>query len=497
MSEDGFQREAWQTAWLESIEKRDPYVFAVGVLGFLSAGADNPNDLHQLEQWQDTFLREWNTSPRHSVRAGHGVGKGVVIAILALWFVSTFYDAKAVLTANSQDQLRDNNWPEIKKWRGQLPLALQEQVDIEEERLYISAAPEMSFCVRRTASKDRPEALQGIHAKHVLYLVDEASGIPDVVFEIAQGSLSTEGAMAALFSNPTRANGFFHSTHHNPEMRARWRTWHVNCEDVPRARGHIADVIAKFGKDSNQYRVRVQGEFPTKADDIVIPLELVSSALGRDVAMFNVWPVWGVDPARFGDDRTALVRRQGNHVLGPPVVWKNLDGAQVAGRIIALYNSTPTHEKPTEIVIDVIGIGASVYDCLRLPGSPAREITRGCNVAESASIADQYNRLRDELWFRGRQWFEKRDCSLPAKMPNHEDNRLIEELIGELTSPTYDVASNGKLVVESKADMKKFRGLRSPDIADAFLLTMAAGVYPRDNPHRRRGERPTTSWMAA
>ena len=188
---------AWLIAWMAS--GKNPLLFATDVLGFLLPGVPNPDDKPQLEQWQYEFLRDFHVGPdgkptddpRHSVRAGHGVGKGVIIAILALWFVLTHHDSKAVLTANSQDQLRDNNWPEIRKWHKRLPLELQRQVQIDEERLYIKAAPEMAFVVRRTASKTNPEALQGIHAKHVLYLVDEASGIPDIVFEVAQGSMST------------------------------------------------------------------------------------------------------------------------------------------------------------------------------------------------------------------------------------------------------------------------------------------------------------------
>src|SRR5262245_53441694 len=123
----------WQKAWLAC--RDDPWLFATGVLGLLPYGADNPGGKTQLEQWQDQFLREFCRPPyRHSVRAGHGVGKGTVIAILALWFVCTRYDSKCVLTANSQDQLRDNNWPELKKWQRELPEELRDQIKIDEER---------------------------------------------------------------------------------------------------------------------------------------------------------------------------------------------------------------------------------------------------------------------------------------------------------------------------------------------------------------------------
>lgn len=471
----------WQIAWLES--HRDPYRFATGVLGFLPAGVDNPTGQHQLEGWQDKFLREFfigpdgkpTEDPRHSIRAGHGVGKGVLLAILALWFTLTHYDAKAVLTANSQDQLRDNNWPEIRKWHSKLPEPLRDQIRIDEERLFIKASPEMAFVVRRTASRHNPEALQGIHARFVLYLIDEASGIPDIVFEVAQGSLSTAGAMAVMTSNPTKASGFFHSTH--TKLRARWNCWRVNCEDVPRARGHIEDVIATFGKDSNKYRVRVLGEFPTKDDDTVIPLELVEAAKGRQVQISHCWPVWGLDVSRFGDDRTVLIKRQGNTVLEPPIIWRNLSTTQIAGRIIDEYRRTPNDLKPEELCVDVIGYGAGVVDILDERGSPLRGKVTGINVAESAPTQGKYHRLRDELWWKGREWFEARNCALP------KDG--CEELISEIATPTYDFTATGMIVVCSKAEMKKDLGF-SPDIADAFLLSLAAGVYPREPERHRR-----------
>lgn len=478
----------WTSAWLNS--HRNPWLFATGVMGILPAGVPNPEGLDQLEAWQDDFLRPESfftdpagnptDNPRHSIRSGHGTGKGFTIAILALWFVSTHYDAKSVLTANSQDQLRDNNWPEIKKLYHKLPDDLKAQIQIDEERLYLKGCPEMSFVVRRTASKSNPEALQGIHAKHVLYLADEASGISEIVFEVAQGSLSTPGAIAVLFSNPTRATGFFFDTHN--KLREKWKCRRLNSEDVPRARGHIEDIIKAYGKESNRYRVRVLGEFPTKDDDTVIPLELIEAAVGRQITRSDCWPVWGLDVARFGDDRTVLTKREGKRVLEVPITWKNLNSVQVAGKIIHEYNTTPNDMKPREVCIDVIGYGSGVVDILDQVGSPLRGRITAVNVAESAAVDPANHRLRDELWWKGREWFEKRDCSIP---------KGCEELINELAAPTYDFTDSGKRLVARKRDMKKDLGW-SPDMADSFLLSLAAGVYPRE-PERHSPRRPKAS----
>ena len=486
--------EPWQKAWAVSCTKRDPLTFVTGVLGVGFHDPADPGKDNTLALWQQealTALRDGKT--RLSIRSGHGVGKTTFTAWCVLFALLCMGpDTKVPIAAGSRDQLRDTIQPEINKWHSRLPPALAAQVDVTVERISIRPAPDEAFAVFRTASKDNPQALAGFHAKNLWFLIDEASAVAEIAFEVAQGALSTPGAVAILTGNPTKAQGYFYDTHH--KLRERWYTLRVSSEDVPRARGHIEDVIAAYGKSSNRYRVRVLGEFPTSDDEAVIPLELVMAARGRDVETSNVWPIWGADIARFGDDTTAVCMRQGNTITGLKE-WHGLDGAQVAGRIQALYRETPNHLKPKEIVIDVIGVGASVYDILRLPGSECREAVRGCNVSETPSISDEDHRLRDELWFRGRAWFAERKCHIPKDFPAEADSKLIEKLTAELTAPTYDFTHLGKRVVESKSDMKK-RGVPSPNIADAFLLSLAGGVYPKDQPHRRR-EINQGSWMSA
>jgi hypothetical protein len=167
--------------------------------------------------------------------------------------------------------------------------------------------------------------------------------------------------------------------------------------------------------------VRVFGEFPTADDETVIPLELVLSAVGRDVSSLSYYPVWGVDVARFGDDRTALAKRQANRLLEPIKHWSATDLMATAGRIKAEYEETPYDMRPSEIHIDAIGLGAGVYDRCKELGLPVRAI----NVGEAASSRENCMRLRDELWFKGREWFQDKACSMLQD----------DALIAELTSP--------------------------------------------------------------
>lgn len=495
----------WQTAWAEAAENGDALLFATGVLGFLLPGEPNPTRAPQLEAWQVQALNEFSDAWRKrfieqgriSIKSGHGVGKTCFLCIIILFgLLCAGPDTKIPVVANSQDQLRDGLWPELSKWMNKLPEPLRCELEWQGEKIVVKCAPEEAFAVRRTASKNRPEALQGIHAETVLAIFEEASGIPEETIEAGAGTLSTPGAMAVAVGNPTRRTGFFHAT--QTKMRSRWRCMTVSSEDVARARGHIQDIIDLYGKGSNKYRVRVLGEFPDKDDDTVIPLSLVEAARKREVAKANVWPVWGLDPGRFGDDPSALVAREGNYVPADLIhEWQGLDGPQLAGRVIALYTALPLEQRPKEIAVDVIGVGASAYDHMRLPGSPVREITRGVNVAEAAAISETEHRLRDELWFRGLAYFQAMDCRFEPPIQYPEKAKLVEKMIGELSAPTYDYTMLGKRKVESKSDMKK-RGVPSPNIADAFLNTLACGIYPRENPHYDRfRDSDSTSWMSA
>lgn len=417
------------------------------------------------EKWQGQLLKDVGRAKREgqrrfAVRSGHGSGKSTTQAWLILWFCLFHRDLKVPVTANSQDQLRDVLWSEIAKWHRELPKFLKDMVEVSAERVFVKADPESSFAVARTARPERPEALQGFHAATLAFVIEEASGIDDVIFETAGGSLSSDNSWVFLFGNPTRTSGYFHRAFH--ENRAAWRTYHISCHDSSRvAPTYARDMAQEYGLDSNVYRVRVLGEFPLTEDDSVMSLGLVEAAIDREVQPIDVSTVWGLDVARFGDDTTCLAKRRGNIVLEPLIEWKKVDLMQTTGRVYREYSETPIEKRPAAINVDVIGLGAGVVDRLRELGLPVR----GINVGESPAIDPaRYMRLRDELWFRCRDWFDTRAVSMPKD----------QALIGELVSPKYKIESSGKIKVESKDDMKK-RGVKSPNRADALCLTFAGG----------------------
>ena len=319
--------------------------------------------------------------------------------------------------------------------------------------------PADSFFSARTARRESPEALQGVHSAHVLLIVDEASGVDEKIFEAAVGSMSSQNATTLLLSNPTKTSGLFFDTHH--DLKDMWYTTHVGAKESPRVtEAFCIDLARRYGDDSNAYRVRVLGDFPKADDDTIIPFELVESADYREIVIPETQRVvWGLDVARFGDDVSALCQRS-KFSVDWVLEYKNLDLMALVGRVHVLYNETMPHKQPEEILVDVIGLGAGVVDRLRELKLPAR----GINVAESASLKAAYMNLRAELWFTAREWLEERSCTFADG---------LEKLRRELVIPRYVFTSGGKIQAESKADMKK-RGHKSPNHADSFILTFAS-----------------------
>lgn len=424
------------------------------------------------EDWQWEASKILATRRRLSVRSGHGVGKSAFFAWVILWFMTCYFPAKVPATAPTGHQLSDILWAELAKWhrvlRERMP-DLGDEFEWTNEKFVLKSHPQESFAVARTSRPENPEALQGFHSTNILFLIDEASGVAEEVFVVAEGALSSEGAFVAMAGNPTRTQGYFYDSHH--KMRASWGTMHVNGEDVGRvSKTFIADMAKKYGTESAIYRIRVKGEFAGTLDG-VIGLDIIEPALTRDVRAFGD-EVWGVDVARFGDDLSALARRRGNTLLEKVETWGGKDTMQTAGLIKNKYDAAKV--KPVAIYVDVIGLGAGVVDRCKELSLPVM----GVNVAESPSVEAQYMRLRDELWFKARDWFHGRD----VKMPNDED------LIGELTLPTFKVLSTGKKQVESKDEIKKRAA--SPDRADAFCLTFASGTPWRNKPLKQ-----DTKWV--
>jgi len=433
------------------------------------------------DKWQEDVMRAVGRGDRRiTIRSGRRVGKTTLMAWLSQWFLMTRRDAKVIVTAPSAGQLQDAFIPEFRKQRNCLPPDLRELWELKQDRFEFRLAPDQpfeNFVTIRTARPEQPETLQGINAPNVLVLVDEAAGVQNQNFDALSGSLGSDNAHIVLTGNPNRDTGYFADTHKRFDG---WTKFHVSSEDCDRvSREWIAEMETRYsGRESNAFRIHVLGDFPEGDDDTVIPLPLIEAARTRDVLVSPVASVvWGIDVARFGSDRSALCKRKGNAVTQRIMRWRNLDLMQLTGAIKAEYDASSPQDRPQEMLVDVIGLGAGVVDRLRELGLPAR----GINVSESPALGDKYAKLRDELWFKAREWLERRDCLLP----------LDDELCEELATVRFGYTSSGKQKVEGKDDLRK-RGVPSPDLADAFVLTFASvagtalhGRHKHNKPIRR------------
>ena len=411
------------------------------------------------EKWQQDVLESLLTDDKISIKSGHGTGKSALLSWIILYWLATKMPCKVAVTANTARQLNDVLMAECKKWHRQMPDGFRNLFEFKSDKISLLGATE-SFATFITSRRESPESLQGYHSPNMIFVCDEASGIPDIIFQVGEGAMSTKGAKTILTGNPTRNTGYFYDSHNS--MKHKWKTFTVSCHDSSHVNpDFIKDMADKYGEESNVYKIRVLGEFPATNDDSVVPMHLISEATTRDVEPSSNEVIFGLDISRFGSDRTALAKRQGNTLLEKIKTWKNKDLMETVGIVVSEYEALPYSKRPTEILIDSIGLGAGVADRLQ-------EMNLNCqitavNVAELPSMQDKYMRLRDELWFLVREWFESRDVKIIDD----------EELVAELTTPSFSFMSNGKIKVESKEQMKK-KGHNSPDLADALCLTFAS-----------------------
>lgn len=421
---------------------------------------------------QQAIMRAYDAGERRiSIRSGHGTGKTTTLALITVHHALTKFPQAVVATAPTSSQLFDALAAQTKAWFKKLPGPLQELFDIKSESITLVAAPEESFVSFRTSRPEMPEALAGVHSEHVLLIGDEASGIPEAVYIAAAGSMSGHNACTILAGNPVRTAGLFYDTHH--DVAHMWRTFHLSCLNNPRiSQDFIDDMKSRYGEDSNDYAVRVLGEFPRAEADVVIPYELIQLALDREVAPSIVRPVWGLDCARKGNDRAALAKRAGNTLLEPVKWWQGLETMELVGRVKAEWDATAPLDRPESICVDAIGLGAGVADRLAELGLPARSI----NVSEAPALGGNYLNLKAELYYAARQWFVERNGTLKGD----------KETAAQLGWTRFGYTSSGKLKIEGKEELRK-RMKKSPDLGEAFILTFAApatsAMYGSVNSH--------------
>lgn len=315
------------------------------------------------DEKQRDILRSLRDYPMTSVRSGHGIGKSAVEAWAVIWYLCTRPFPKIPCTAPTQHQLFDILWAEISKWLRNNP-ALKQDIIWTRERVYMKGYPEEWFAVARTATN--PEALQGFHADHVLYIIDEASGVSDKVFEPVLGAMTGPDAKLLMMGNPTRLSGFFYDSHH--KARAEYNAMHVDGRDSAHVSKQFVDKIIKmFGEDSDVFRVRVAGQFPKATPDSLIAMEWCENAARRQQTESLAHRIdIGIDVARYGDDSSILYPLADKAVSRPYEVYHHNRTTEISGYAVMMIKRFALEEQVNviRVKVDCDGLGVGVYDNL-------------------------------------------------------------------------------------------------------------------------------------
>jgi hypothetical protein len=409
---------------------------------------------------------------KDATASGRGPGKSTVVAWLNLWMMSCHLGASSITTANTEDQLKSRTWAELGRWhtlsinshwfeRNALSIKPASWFkDLIENQLKIDTG--YYYAQAQLWSEERPDAFAGLHNNYgVLLIFDEASGIPQPIWSVSEGFFTepTIYRFWLVFSNPRRNTGaFFECFHKNRDF---WRKRTIDSRTVEGTDQKVfADIIARYGEDSDEARIEVKGQFPRQGDKQFISREVIENARTRELIADDWAPIiMGVDPARFGDDSTVIRFRQGRNArVIEPVVMKGMDNVRVADRCAELINKY----NPDAVCIDS-GAGAGVIDILKDLNFKVHEVVFG-----SSSADDSYGNKRTELWALTRDWLTG-GCI--------DD---FQELCDDLAGPEYRYkAKTEQVILEPKDEMKR-RGLASPNHGDALALTFAVKVARRD-----------------
>ena len=427
------------------------------------------------DDWQRDFLIELGKQVRERnfdginpvapirmcVVSGHGVGKSVLCAWITHWIMSTRPRCHGTITANTFSQLSHKTWASVVSWARLL--ANKHWFSLTGETMYFQGQKESWSVSAQSCKEENSESFAGQHAADStsFYCFDEASAIPEKIWEVAEGGLTDGEPIFIACGNPTRNTGKFQRITFGNE-RERWTRYSVDSRNSRFSNKElIAQWAADYGEDSDFFRVRVRGECPRVGSTQLIPNDVVAACRKYKAGYCASLPkIISVDVARFGDDRSVIGLRQGR-LFKILAKLRSIDTVQLAERVIAVINS----EQPDATVVDGDGLGAGTVDYLRHCGF--REGVFEFHGGARALDSDAYYNRRAEIWSKMGEWLKA-----GAEIPDDP------ELEVDLCTPQYGYSAKQQIQLEKKEDMKA-RGLASPDLGDCLAMSFAVTVQPK------------------
>lgn len=472
-------------------------------MSFASALADRFDVQNQRDRWkadpvawvqerlgetvwskQAEVMRSVAENKLTSVQSSHGVGKSHLASRLVGWYLDVHDPGEVfvVTTAPTWAQVRAILWRYIAQMhaRGNLSGYVTQNAEWK-------IGSELVAFGRKPADTDN-QGMQGIHAPvGVLAVIDESSGVPAQIWNAIDSLVTTPASRVCAVGNPDSLGSQFHKV---CTTEPGWNRIKISSFDTPAWTGEdvpqkvldglvspewVEDKRVRWGENSPLYQVKVRGEF-SDSEDGLIPLSWVIAANNR----WREWndnydgihepkgrKVFGVDVARYGDDKTAIATRQGDVVLGIESFSK-LDTTQTTGLVQARLRSTVQGLA----VVDVVGVGAGVVDQLRRAGCAVKAFN-GSTATKRRDSSGSWKMANTRVasWYNLRELL---DPALGASLCLPPD----DDLTADLTAPTYEPRAGGVLWVEDKDSVKKRLG-HSPDLGDAVAMACWVDAFPR------------------
>jgi phage terminase large subunit len=419
---------------------------------------------------QARVLEAFPKCPRIAMQSCTGSGKTATLAWLGWNFLLTRPHPIIGATSITADNLKSNLWSELARWYGSSAL-LQGAFELQKTQIISREFPTTWKLEARTFARDADattvaNALRGLHAKYVMWLLDETGAYPDAVLPTCEAIFSGDPAEAHIVQagNPTNLGGPLYQA--ATKSRQHWFVVEITADPedpnrTPRVSiEHARIQIDTYGKDNPWVLVNIFGRFPPSSFNALIGPDEITASFRRSPPLYEIGTpakIIGVDVARFGDDRSVMARREGI-LMHPFRIARNIDSTVGAGWVLR-----EVHEFGASAVFvdDTGGFGAGWIDQLRSLG----QTPIGIHFAGEASNKTRYFNKRTEMYFDFVEWIRS-GGALPE----------TPEIVSELTQTTYTFKGD-KLILEPKEDVKAKIG-HSPDISDAAALTFAYPVVP-------------------
>lgn len=421
---------------------------------------------------QRSIMRSVVEHRKTAVQSCHGIGKSFIAAATAAWWIEGHPPGEAlvVTTAPSGDQVRLILWGEIRAMqeRGGLPGTITRGRIPEwtiNDRVVAFGRKPQDF----TSEEQARTQFQGIHARYLLVVLDEACGIPKWLWDATLSLVTNEGSRILAIGNPDDPTTEFAvkcapGTDYNVIAVSAFDTPNFTSEKVPEqlremlvGPTYVADAAKDWGEDSPLYISKVLGEFPDTADDVIVSPRLIREAHERDLSGLALHDHgrFGMDVADIGEDESCVYLNRGG-MIRLVDSWKGADVYIGTQRARAALNEVELGRRPMQI--DYPGVGTGVYSPLKHEGYRVMPYNGGMPAHDATRFVNR----NAEAWWSFREGMEAGLIDLDP-----EDTVLAAQLQSRKWSLD---ASGRRLEVEKKRDMKK-RGVRSPDRADAAILS--------------------------